>query len=229
LYSWYTPRWWYPYYDASYFYYGDWGWGGWGAGASFYYSPSYYNPGYYGSYESYEPAMQVTERVADYGTTEDFPSPDVDEAKRLFDDGRYSEAAEMYRRLSLAYGSDPFVRLAHAHCLLADGRYEYAAYVVRKAIGLNPDWEQVFMQLRAYYADWAIYADHVEELERYIAEKPSNTATRFLLGYTYLFWGRYRDSAGVFRSLQARQPEDNGVSYFLGMTESLGKRPETSS
>jgi len=225
-YSSYRPRWWYPYYDTFYPYYGygGWWWNDWGMGASFSYSPSYDY-----SYASYEPAVTITERVVDSGTPAGFTSPDSAEADRLFDDGRYSEAAEMYRQLSFAHESDVFVRLAHAHCLLADGRYEYAAYVVRKAAGLDPDWEQIFMQLRGHYGDWGIYVDQVTELEQYIAEKPDNTAARFLLGYAYLFWDRYGDAAGVFRSLLARQPEDNGVRYFLGTTESLEKRGEASS
>jgi cytochrome c-type biogenesis protein CcmH/NrfG len=85
------------------------------------------------------------------------------------------------------------------------------------------------MQLRGHYGDWGIYVDQVTELEQYIAEKPDNTAARFLLGYAYLFGDRYGDAAGVFRSLLARQPDDNGVRYFLGTTETLEKRGEAGS
>jgi len=224
--SWYRPCWWYPYYSGWYLYYGDWSYGGWGVGTSFYHG---YSPSYYYVHESPQPAIEVAEPVVYYETPTDAASPDLAEARSLFDSGRYSEAAEIYRRLSIASESDAFVRLAHAHCLLACGRYEYAAYVVRTTVALYPDWEQMFTQLRDYYSDWGVFVNQVVELERYIAEKPDNTAARFLLGYAYLFWDRYGDAAGVFRSLLARQPEDNAVHYFLGMTVSRQTPPEADS
>lgn len=219
-YSWYGP-WSYPDYYGSYFYYGDWWWDGWGLGTGLYYEPFYDRPD--------EGVIEVTERVVDSGVPPAFASPDIAEAKRLFEKERYGEAAEMYRQVSLSDESNAFVRLAQAHCLLADKRYEYAAYVVRKTVGLDPDWEEIFKHLRGYYADWGIFVNQVVGLERYVAQRPDNIAARLLLGYAYLFWDRHDDAASVLRSLVSYRPQDNGARYFLSMVEGGEEKPETDS
>jgi len=201
--SWYDP-WWYPYY-------GGWWWGGWGFGGAWYYSPSYEYP--------VEPQIEVTERVIRSGIPPDYAAADAGQAKEWFEKGRYGDAAEVYRRLSAAGDGEMLFGLAHAHCLLADERYEYAAYVVRKTVGHDPDLTEVFLHLRGYYADWGVFVNQVVKLERYVRDEPQNSAARFLLGYVYLFWDRCDEAALVLRGLLALEPQDRGAKSLLRLAE----------
>jgi|GEM_PF-2971845 len=219
--SWYDPWGWYPYYSGWYPYYHDWWWDGWGFGGAWYYSPRY-------DY-TYDSPVEVTERVIRSGTPPDYAAADAVQAKDWFEKGRYGDAAEVYRRLSLAEDEGMLAGLAHAHCLLADERYEYAAYVVRKTVGDDPDLTEVFLHLRGYYPDWAVFVNQVVKLERYLQEKPENGAARFLLGYAYLFWDRCDEAASVFRELLAQEPQDRGAQSLLRLAEKNEERSRTDS
>ena len=85
------------------------------------------------------------------------------------------------------------------------------------------------MHLRGYYSDWGDFVNRVAKLERYVSDRPGNTAARFLLGYAYFFWDRDEDAASVFRGLLAEEPQDNGARYFLGLVEESGEKQARSS
>jgi len=173
--------------------------------------------------------VEVTERVVTSARPPEFAAPDAVQAKMWFEQGRYSDAAEMYRRLSLADDGDPLVGLAHVHSLIADGRYRYAAYVLRKTIQRDADWNEVFMHVRGYYPDWGVFVNHVAKLERYVEDNPGNVTARFLLGYAYLFWDRCDDAASVFHEVVEQDPQDRGARYLLSLAEERANRPRQSS
>jgi thioredoxin-like negative regulator of GroEL len=171
----------------------------------------------------------VTERIVPSGKPPEYASPDAAQARTWFEQGRYSDAAEVYRRLSLADGGDPLVGLAHVHCLVADGRYDYAAYVLRKTIEREADWNEIFMHVRGYYADWGVFVNHVAKLEQYTGEHPYNVSAKFLLGYSYLFWDRCEDAASLLREVVGQEPQDRGARYLLSLAEERANRPRQSS
>ena len=217
----YYPWGWYPYYSGWYPYYDDWWWDGRGFGGAWYYSPGYDYPDY--------PPVEVTEQVIPSGPSPDYAAAGAEQAKEWFEKGRYGDAAEVYRRLSVVDDGEVLPGLAHAHCLLADERYEYAAYAVRKTIGHAPDLTEVFLHLRGYYPDWGVFVNQVVKLERYVHEKPGNTSARFLLGYAYLFWDRGEDAASVFRGLLAQEPQDPGVQSLLRLAQEHEDRSRSNS
>lgn len=217
--SWYDPWWGYPYYSGWYFPYYDPGWNGWGFSAT--YQPQYEYPD--------DPPVEVTERVIRPGTSQSFDGADMGQAARLFGRGRYAEAAEVCRRLSLTNQKDPLVRLSHVQCLIADERYDYAAYILKQTIDLNPDWNEIFMRVRGYYPDWGIFVSQLSQLERYISEKPNDADAKFLLAYTYLFSDRRHDAATVLRGILDQHPKDNAAHAFLRLAEADGKPSETNS
>jgi hypothetical protein len=225
-YWYYSPWWWYSYYGAYYPYWYDWWWDGWGVGGTWYYSSRYDRPD--------RTRVEVTERVVPAGRPPEYAAPDYGtadaaQATLWFEQGRYSDAAEVYRRLSLADDADPLVGLAHVHCLIADGRYRYAAYVLRKTIEDDADWHELFMHARGYYPDWGVFVNHVATLERYVEDNPGNVAARFLLGYAYLFWDRCDDAVSLFHEVVAQEPQDRGARYLLSLAEEGANRSRQSS
>ncbi len=233
--SWY---WWWPsscylpsayvsYYGAPY-YYGYYG-GGYGSGYSAGYGEgfesgyeegSYYRSSYRGG------AVAATEDEAGTEPEAGAAAPARDSGRHAtaerhvslgdfyFREERFAEAVESYLR-ALAYApDDATIHLVLADSLFAMGDYHYAAFMIGKALQLDPSLASAGTDKRSFYKNRATFDAHLDALRRYVGEKPYDAAAHLVLGYNLRF-SRASDLAEVaFRRVLEIDPGNQAATLF---------------
>jgi hypothetical protein len=114
-----------------------------------------------------------------------------------FRDGRYQDAADSYLRALSYLADDASIHFALADALFALGDYHYAAFMIGKALDLDPELAELTIDKRTFYADAKAFESQLETLRRYVAEKPYDAAAQLVLGYNLRFSG---DDSGAERA-----------------------------
>jgi tetratricopeptide (TPR) repeat protein len=217
--------WWYPttYYPVSYIYVNS--------------------RGDYSPYPSTEVITEVTEKEEDGSAPARAPEAAVApavEAEELstetlikrhvtladfyFKEGRYSEASESYLR-ALAYApEDATIHFVLADALIALGDYHYAAFVIQKALRLDPAMAFAEADKRTFYGDVKEFGKHMATIKNYVKEKPFDVAGQLVLGYNYKFSDQKENAIAAFRRVLEISPENQAAKLFVeALTEPPAK------
>jgi tetratricopeptide (TPR) repeat protein len=113
---------------------------------------------------------------------------------RAFREGRYTDAVQFYAKAVEFAPDQGALYLVLADALFAAGDYHYGAYSVRRALELDPALVESQVDKHSFYPDPAQFDAQLDQLERYIAEHPTDRDARLVLGLNYLFGGRPMDA-----------------------------------
>ncbi|MEX0678034.1 MAG: tetratricopeptide repeat protein [Pirellulales bacterium] len=130
---------------------------------------------------------------------------------------KYLSAAERYKKaIEIAPDvAESYFRQAFA--LAAMGRYEKAAQVFRRGLGIRSDWTGSPFRLDQLYADAALAkTHHIESLAKAVEANPLDADLLLVMGMQLFFDGQ-GDRAGVFfaRAAQLGGNEDRLLNDFL--------------
>lgn len=155
---------------------------------------------------SMKPAKESTETlIARHVTLGDF----------YFKEGRYRESAESYLR-AIAYAPED----AGLHFVLADslfgmGDYHYAAFIIKKALGLDPAMVFAEADKREFYKDPKDFEKQMADLEKYVADKPFDEAALLVLAYNLKFSKQTEKATRTFEKILELSPENETAKMFL--------------
>ena len=191
----------------------------------YYWSPScWWLPSYYPTYASvYVVRDDVTVPPADdfyAAAPAPAPVPAVDAAAALrdgwtaFTDGRYPDALDLFRQAVLAEPDEPFAKLALAQACVAIGNYADAAFLVRRAASLLPDWPILADDPRAHYGDPADHFEQMVALRAFLERVPGEPAATLVLAWQSYFSGDFFAARDAFAELQRLDPADPVAALF---------------
>ena len=199
---------------------------------SYYYWPScYYLPAYYPTYSE---VHVVHEYVDDGGyypqlSEEQAPAAKGADAAALagkgwdqFKDRDYAGAAESFRQSVLANPNDATTKIAYAQSLFAIGDYADSAFLLRRALELQPDLPALGEDPRGRYGDAEDHAEQMVALRTFLDHMKGEPAATLLLGWQSYFTGDLSVARESFEALKALDPEDAVAKRFL---ERLGPAP----
>ncbi len=192
----------------------------------------YQVPYYVNVYDNYCPpadynAIDYGYSTADAGTVmADRPAPKVPAAEsavarhvRLgdfyFKEGRYSEAAESYLRAMSHAPEDASIHFLLADALFAMGDYHYAAYIINKALILDPGMAGATADKREFYGKAEDFAEHMKTLAAYVAEKPYDPTGHLVMGYNLKFSGKAKEAEQAFQKALEISPDNQAAKLFL--------------
>ncbi|MHC4079527.1 MAG: tetratricopeptide repeat protein [Planctomycetota bacterium] len=140
-----------------------------------------------------------------------------------FREGKYDKAAESYLR-ALAYApEDASIHFILADALFGMGDYHYAAFIIRKALRLDPEMAKAKADKREFYKDPKEFEKQLETLRKYIGEKPYDSAAHLVLGYNLYFSGKPGLAKEAFAQVLKISPDDQAAQLFLGAMEKPAK------
>jgi tetratricopeptide (TPR) repeat protein len=198
----------------------------------YYWRPScYYLPCYYPSYASVAYVNDYWDDGSYYPSyapppsesrPEAAPAPSAADADALlvtgwqqFKAGSYPESLESFRQAVLARPDDPQAKVAFAQALFAIGNYPDAAFLIRRAFELLPDWPVTGEDPRARYADPAEHAEQMVALRSFLEHVPADPAATLVLAVQNYFTGDFAAAKEEFSLLAALDPEDLVAKRFL--------------
>ncbi len=180
--SWQTTCWWWPrnYYMPSVWYvdYDD-------------YAP-YYGASYYSSPPYIERASipgGSDAAAAKRGSEELLVERHISLGDFYFKENRFDEAAESYLRALTYAPEDASLHFILADALFASGDYHYAAFILTKAVKIDPEIVLAKADKREFYSDVKLFYEQMGTLRTYIAEHPYDHAANLVLGYNLKFSG----------------------------------------
>lgn len=157
----------------------------------------------------YSSASQIAENQEDY-------RHQLDMAQRFFRERNYRQAVEMYHRASGMNSLDAQMKMGQAFSLLAVGDYTNAASALRRALSLNPEWNEKPVLITAFYRETNDFDAHLTRLELYVRKNPQNLEARFLQAYLYVAADRRNDAAELLAGILASQPNDLDATTLFG-------------
>ncbi len=205
----------YPGYSSCYFPYRS------------YYRPScYYLPAYYPSYSE---VRYVHEYVDDSSYYPVLPSstpidPDLEFRELielgwdLFRAADYAGAAESFRRATVQRPDDALVKLAFAQALFAIGNYPDAAFVLRRALELDPDWPLSPPAILERYGDPADHAEQMLAVRTFLDYMPDDPSSTLVLATQDFLIGDVEKGRDLLEKLKEMDPEDHAVQRLLEAT-----------
>ncbi len=222
-YPWYGNCWWWPSYGyrpaayVSQYYYGD-----------IYYG----DPAYAGNYDSgvvvREGEMTPEDEQVSAGpelSMQELAEQHVALGDFYFREERFKEAAESYLR-ALAYApEDASIHFVLADALFATGDYHYAAYMIGKALSLDPELALADTDKRTFYANAELFDTQLETLKKYVEDKPYDAAAYLVLGYNLKFSKQPEEAAAAFRRVLEIEPDRDAAKLFLEAIENPPEPP----
>ncbi len=153
--------------------------------------------------------------------------------------GRYDEAAQVYKRMMAARKTgpsavadlDPFVRgkIANMHFGVGEayeeaGLPEPASVEYEKALDLCPTFVDIRMRLGSVYRSAGDLVSAIREFERVKREKPELASARLQLGLCYYAAKRFDEAGREWNGVLAREPDNKFARMYLGLIarEALG-------
>lgn len=218
-------------------FYWCWSWPSWyydySCGYDYYWSchpyRRYYAP-YYGTCWWYDPYWSS----AYYASTVDVgyvpatrevvstePSPESLAAKYIalgdfyFKEGRFREAADNYMKALTWAPDDASLHFVLADALFALGDYHYAAFVIRKALRLDPGLARATTDKRTFYGDPKLFDAQLTTLRGYLTEKPYDAAAHLVHGYNLRFSGDPKGAEVALRRVLEIEPKDEAATLLL--------------
>ena len=139
----------------------------------------------------------------------------LEEGARLFNEGRYADAADAFRRAMLAEKNNAVPKFAMAHALFALGEYSYAAFLIRRGMEILPSWPSVGADLRDLYGDPDDLAEQSIALRIYQESNKDDADALLLAGYVAFFSGDLDVAEQDFTALAALSPGNRVADAFL--------------
>lgn len=140
-----------------------------------------------------------------------------------FTDGRYEDAAESYLRALAYVPEDASVHFALADALFALGDYHYAAFMLTKALELNPAMAGVTADKRTFYGEPEAFDAQLDTLRRYLREKPYDAAAHLLLGYNLRMSGDTDGAKAAFERVLEIDKHSTPAQLFLDAIAAAAK------
>lgn len=147
-------------------------------------------------------------------------------ADGYFREGRYQDAVDCYLRALSYLPDDASIHFALSDALFALGDYHYAAFMIAKALELDPELATVVVDKRTFYDDPEAFAAQLATLERYTEEKPYDAAAHLVLGYNLRF---SKDDVGAekaFARVLEIDKRSDAADLFLAAIRDKAKAPE---
>ncbi|MCG3127488.1 MAG: hypothetical protein CHACPFDD_02348 [Phycisphaerae bacterium] len=135
----------------------------------------------------------------------------------LLREGRYPRAVVALTLATELNHADPASRVHLAQALLAQGHYDDAGRVLRRALQLQDRLIYMNLNLTEYYPSADALETHVAGLTRSVAERPTADAC-FLLGFMEFQRDRFDAAHAAFVAAQKRGARDLATSAFLRIT-----------
>lgn len=193
---------------------------------TYYYWPScYYLPAYYPTYADvvvvhdydsgatqYPPISDRTEPAPAHA-----PNPDelIANGWEQFRGRDYPAAIDSFRDAVLASPTDATAKVAYAQALFAIGNYPDAAFMLRRAMELQPDLPALGEDPRTRYADPEDHAEQMLALRSFLDRVKGEPAATLVLGWQSYFTGDLGAARESFDALKNMDPEDETVKRFL--------------
>ncbi len=136
-----------------------------------------------------------------------------------FREGKYDKAAESYLRALTYAPEDASIHFILADALFGMGDYHYAAFIIRKALRLDPEMAKAEADKRNFYKDPKEFDKQLETLRTYIEEKPYDSAAHLVLGYNLRFSGKPDLAKKAFTRVLEISPDDQAAKLFLAAME----------
>jgi len=150
------------------------------------------------------------------------PSPTAErylrEASEAFAEADYETAAEKFRLAAVAAPSEAGPLFAFAQSLIALGKDEYAARVLRRAVALNPAVLEESADIVGVFKDREEFDRVLQALEQRAAAAPPAGDARFLLAAQRFFSGDPR-AKELIAPLREALPEDEAVAALAKACE----------
>jgi tetratricopeptide (TPR) repeat protein len=184
---------------------------------------------YYNTTPAVTTAVQaaVTTDLAEDSAATDTPMPQTQAdinfagAVNAFEEGRYDNAAELFREAILQSPEDEIMPFTYTQALFASGDYALAAYVLREVMTKMPSDEPAVYFPRGLYKDDQILLNQIAQLESAIVMEPFSTDYQLLLGYQYLGIAQWDKAANALEQA-ARNPLNAGVvTKLLDIAEKM--------
>lgn len=142
-----------------------------------------------------------------------------------FRDGRYQDAVDSYLRALSFLEDDASIHFALADALFALGDYHYAAFMINKALDLDPELASLTIDKRTFYKDPATFTAQVNTLRNYAAEKAYDASAHLVLGYNLRFSGDDVGAERAFARVLEIDKRSSAAELFLRAIRS--KKPDT--
>ncbi|CAN5688718.1 hypothetical protein BH23GEM7_BH23GEM7_17110 [soil metagenome] len=149
-----------------------------------------------------------------------------DPARRLVEEGRHTEAAELYSAAVAADPQDVGALLGLGSVLLSLSRYEDAERELRRALRIAPEMGTVRHQLGLTLFRRGVYSTAATELRRVVELDSDNAAAYLLLGEALNQLGDPDAAIEALEHALRLQPRNSRIYYALGISYDRKGVPE---
>ena len=137
-------------------------------------------------------------------------------ASAAMSEGRYDEAARIYREMLAAVPDEPGLLMNLGMALAMSGREKEAIAPLERAVERNPKLLPAHLFLGSSYLAAGDFAKAVSPLERVVAAQPADVESRRMLAQAYVGLGRAADAVRHLRRITELQPKLPAGWYALG-------------
>jgi tetratricopeptide (TPR) repeat protein len=138
----------------------------------------------------------------------------------LYRDGKYTEAAEAFRRSVALSPTSPYAQTSAdymASAFIKTGRLDKAAEAYKISMRLDPASDAPVVKLANLYFAEGRHQDALMQYEKAVRLNPSAN-NYFSLGQTHLAMGSYHSAENAFSRVQRMDPHSPNGHYGLGQT-----------
>lgn len=133
-------------------------------------------------------------------------------------EGDYAKAIVALSLAADLNNGDPACRIHLAQARMAQGHYDEAGKVLRRALQLQPKLIYAQLHLETYYADAREMDKHVDKLAAHVKKNPASANTYFLLGYVEYQRDDFDAAHVAFRRVAKVLPKDDLTRAGLKIT-----------
>ena len=137
--------------------------------------------------------------------------------------GQYAQAVVALQMAAELNHGDPACRIHLAQARMAQGHYEDAGEVLRRALQLQPKLAYVSLDLASRYREPEEFDRHVDALAAHIKEARRGVNTWFLLGYMEFQRGNLDEANAAFKGVAGVMPKDSLTETYLKITKPARK------
>lgn len=200
-----------PWYNAAYPYRYRYAWGG---------PNDDYGYGYEDPYErGYRDGYRDGRRAEQFERSYELGRRSYQEAMgdgiETFRKGDYGAAARSFLMATELHQGDPASRLHAVHALVAQGRYERAAEILRQALEREPKIVYLPADIRRDYGHAQDFNEHYERLATAVRADEENSELWLLLGYYQFFSDRAGEALASLSHARELTPNDRVIERFF--------------